>query len=250
MIIAPDQGSLLFVTQHDHAHFASELLSLWCSEGLPTHPRRRELLWAALEHDNGWREIDSAPMICARDGKPHDFMTMPTATRWEIWRRGTTRYLDTEPYAALLIVRHALRLHRSHRDDPDWADILAEWSQLETAAIEAHGFDSAMIDLDYRWIDLTDSLSLTACCRWTDELKIEGYRAQLRVDESSTNATPASDTPAGETLCIEPFPLAGATTLKIACRRIPRRTYTSDTDLAIELASARWQPLSVRIAPF
>ncbi len=240
MIIAPDQDHLFFVTQHDHAHFAREMLSLWRTEGLPKHPRRRELLVAALEHDNGWREIDSAPMVRAKDGQPHDFMTVPTATRWEIWRRGTTRYRKTEPYATTLIVRHALHLHRSHLVDAAWANILEEWRQLEADMIEEHGFDTEMIALDYRWIQLTDSLSLTACNRWTDEFETEGYRAQLRTDDGSTGAT----------LLIDPFPLAGTTTLNVACRRIPQRVYASDTDLAVELASTRWQQLSVRIAPF
>ena len=40
---------------------------------------------------------------------------------------------------------------------------------------------------------------------------------------------------------IDPFPLAGATTFRLSGRKVPERRFESDADLAVELASARWQ---------
>jgi len=74
-------GELLVITQNDHAHFAAELLSLWRRDDLPTHPRRRELLLAAREHDNGWREADSSPSRNPVNGRPHDFLSLPVSRR-------------------------------------------------------------------------------------------------------------------------------------------------------------------------
>ena len=86
---APMDGRLLVVSQNDHAHFAAELLALWRADGLPDHPRRRRLLFAAREHDNGWRETDSAPFCDREKGRPHDFMStspsswvLPTMCGW------------------------------------------------------------------------------------------------------------------------------------------------------------------------
>lgn len=45
----------VLTTQTDHAFFSGEVLSLWREDGLPQHPRRGDLLFAAREHDNGWR---------------------------------------------------------------------------------------------------------------------------------------------------------------------------------------------------
>jgi len=50
-------------------------------------------------------------------------------------------------------------------------------------------------------------------------------------------------------LRLSPFPLAGATTLQVPCRRIPNRPYRGDADLGGELATARWGELAVRVVP-
>jgi len=242
MIVAPANDQLLIVTQNDHAHFASELLSVWRKNGLAEHPRRRELLFAAREHDNGWREIDAAPTYHPKNGRPHDFMSVPRELRWEIWRRGTARFFDAEPYATLLILRHAIHLHRSHENDPDWQDIFTEWKEQEAFLLEATGIAKTKLVADYPWIDLTDRLSLVACNRWTDAFEANGIRAELRID-------PRRDTLTDTTLTLDPFPLAGATTLRLACRLIPDRPYSGDTDLGTELAIARWQHSAVRVAP-
>ena len=241
MIVTPIHGQLLVITQNDHAHLAGELLSLWRTDGLPEHPRRRQLLFAAREHDNGWREADSAPRCRRRDGRPHDFMTVPRELRWEIWHRGTRRFIEREPYAALLIVRHARELHRAHRQDPAWSEVLADWRDLEADLAEQTGASAEVIAGDYRWIDLTDCLSLAACDRWRKGVTGHGYQAELRTgDDRSALAL---------TLALRPFPLAGTTTLKVACRWIPDRSYAGDADLGVELAAARWRQLAVRFAP-
>lgn len=243
MIVAPvSDRRLLVVTQNDHAGLASELLSLWRGDALPEHPRRRELLFAAREHDNGWREADSAPRCRKGVGRPHDFISVPRELRWEIWHRGTTRYLDREPYAAALILRHALHLHRSHATDPSWAETFGRWRDLDAELLERHGFDAAELDRDYRWIDLTDRLSLDVCDRRTEPIFAYGFTARARF-------TPDGDPLLGNTLTVTPFPLAGTTTLRVSCRLIPDRAYAGDADLATELALARWQHCAVRITP-
>ncbi len=239
MIVAPVDGRLLVITQNDHAHFAGELLALWRSDGLPEHPRRQSLLFAAREHDNGWAEIDSAPMCHPRSGRPLDFIAVSRDTRWDVWRRGTRRYVERDPYAALLIVRHAVHLHRSQSQDSEWAAVFAEWHELEAELTAAAGGAEADVEQDYRWIELTDLLSLAVCNRWTRELELHGFRGALQGSDS--------DALTG-TLALDPLPLAGVTTFRIACRLIPERRYSGDADLGTELAIARWQDYAVRVA--
>ena len=235
-------GALRCVTQNDHAHFAAELLSLWRRDGLPDHPRRKALLFAAREHDNGWRETDAAPR-CSPDGRPHDFLSLPEPERRELWNRGVVRYRGQEPYGALLIVRHALTLHRDRDDDPAWHGVLDTWRGLEEELLEASGAEPSAVDGDYRFLDLADLASLLVCCPWRDPFERHGHRLELvsPPDPASPDELP--------TLGIDPFPLAGATTFDIPCRRIPARTYGGDGDLAMELATARWGRLRVRVGP-
>ena len=55
-----------------------------------------------------------------------------------------------------------------------------------------------------------------------------------------------------ETVRLEPFPLAGATTFRVPCRYLPLRSdggYRGDADFGGELIRARWGEMTVRIAP-
>ena len=235
--VTSDQGTLLFVTQPDHARFAGELLSLWRTDGLPDHPHRAEILFAAREHDNGWREADAAPRWDRERGRPHDFVSMPREERIEIWQRGTARFAGEHPYATLLIVRHALQLHqdRFRGEQEGWEGFQDYLEELQRGLLESAGASEEEILADYRWIDLTDLLSLATCNRWTDPFTRHGVRGELAVSGRALR------------LALDPFPLAGATTFRIPCRRIADRPYAGDADLAVELAEARWGEMAVKV---
>lgn len=238
MIVTPlDSGDLLFVTQTDHAKLSAELLSLWTRD-LPEFPWRKDLLEATREHDNGWAEIDSAPLV-DKDGKPHDFRTIPGEIRRDLWTTGTRRHVETNPLVALWIVRHALYLHQSSRNRPDWKPIFDSWVELEESLLAAGPWTADEIDAGYRLLNLADAVSLLACTLGRDTGEAHGYR--FRVEVIPENSSQLS------TVFIDPFPLAGSTTFKILCRWISRRRFDSDSDLAFELASARWRRLEVRI---
>jgi hypothetical protein len=232
VIVVPEGSELLLITQPDHAHFSGELLSLWRADGLPVHPRRDDLIFAAREHDNGWREADAAPRWDAERGRPHDFLSLPRQERIEIWERGTTRFAARRPYAALLIARHALNFFRSRREEEEWAAFVGFLEDFERSLLEETGVSREELNADYRLIDLADQISLAACNGWRESVARYGVRIE----------------PRDGTLGLDPFPLAGATSFRIPCRRIPKRVYRGDADLGGELAAARWKERSVRVA--
>ena len=232
MIAVPEGSSFLLITQPDHAHLAGEVLSLWRADGLPDNPRRDDLLFAAREHDNGWREADAAPRWDAERGRPHDFITLPARERIEIWERGVCRFAAERPYASLLIARHALNLFGGHRGREEWDRLLDFLEDFENGLIEQTGVEPETLEEDYRWIDLADQISLAACAHWREPAGRYGVRV----------------VPVDGTVSLDPFPLAGATTFRVSCRRIPARAYRGDADLGGELAAARWEETAVRIA--
>jgi hypothetical protein len=234
MIVVPEGPTLLLVTQPDHAHFSGELLSLWRAGGLPEHPRRADLLFAAREHDNGWREADAAPRWNAASGRPHDFMTLPRQERIEIWERGTCRFATERPYAALLITRHALNLFGGRRGEEGWDSFLDFLNDFEGSLLEETGAGREEVEADYPLIDLADLISLTACTRRSEPVERHGVRI-----------APA---PEANAVGLAPFPLAGATTFRVPCRRVPLREYRGDADFGGELAAARWEEMTVRLA--
>jgi hypothetical protein len=232
MIVVPEGSALRFITQPDHAHFAGELLSLWRTGGAPAHPRRADLLFAAREHDNGWREADAAPRWDAERGRPYNFLTLPREDRISVWERGACRFAADRPYAALLITRHALNLFQNRRQEEGWDAFVAFLVDLERSLLDETGVPRQELEADYRLIELTDQISLAACNGRREPAECRGVRIE----------------PGTDAVGVEPFPLAGATTFRVPCRRIPGRVYRGDADLGGELAAARWEELSVRVA--
>jgi len=232
MIVVPEDSAFLLITQPDHAHLAGEILSLWRAGGLPDNPRRDDLLFAAREHDNGWREADAAPRWDAERGRPHDFITLPARERIEVWERGACRFAAERPYASLLIARHALNLFGGRRGEEGWDRLLDFLEDFARDLLEQTGVEPETLEKDYRWIDLADQISLAACARRREPAGRHGVRI----------------VPRDGAIGLDPFPLAGATTFRVACRRIPARSYRGDANLGGELAAARWEEMAVRIA--
>ncbi|HEV7515548.1 MAG TPA: DUF3891 family protein, partial [Thermoanaerobaculia bacterium] len=186
--------------------------------------------------DNGWRETDAAPHCDVPRGRPHDFLSIPEEERIAIWERATARFAGSQPYASLLITRHALTLNRDRRGDtsqPEWQGFFAYLDELERGLLEATGATPEEVAADYRFLDFGDLASLVVCNRWSEPFLRHGRRGAW----------------AGGTLHLDPFPLAGATSFAIPCRRIPARPYRGDADLGGELAAARWEEMRVRVAP-
>lgn len=232
-VIVVDEGDLLrVITQSDHARFAAELLSLWRTGSLPDHPRREQLLFAVKEHDNGWREADAAPWIDPATQRIYDFTSFPDSERLEIWKRGILRFADQHPYSALLIAEHAEFIHRPPSDD--WQDLFDQIEPLRVEWLDRAATNYSEIQEDYRHLELADALSLAYCTRRSDPWK--GRFATALV--------------AGDVLHLEPFPLAGTTTFQIPVRRILHQPYSTDSEAGSALARARWDQLTVKVAPF
>jgi hypothetical protein len=234
---APESAWRL-ITQPHHAFFAAELLALWRTDGLPERPHREDLLFATREHDNGWRELDASPTVDRERGVPRDFLTVPAALRREVWTRGTERYVEERPRAALLIVQHALHLFRDSATSAESADFLAQLRSVRDELMaQTSASDSGVLE-NHAWLDLADRISLVACGALPRLDEPDGRTVTLEAEDSATGRV---------RLAIHPFPLAGATTFKIPCRAVPGRFYAGDADFAVEAASATWKELAVTV---
>jgi hypothetical protein len=230
MIVVDLGNSLRCITQGDHAHFAADLLSLCRFPDLEAHPRRASLLEAVRQHDNGWRELDAAPRVDPQTQSPYSFETLPADPRRDLWTRGTQRFREQAPLVALLITEHALELHREHAGDELWDEWLAEVSSLRSELLEETGLPEDELAGDYRYLRFADQCSLAACHQSPTPFVALGTRIAFT----------------GDSLCLDPLPLAGATTFELRCRHVPTRAYSSDLDLGTELATARWETLRIR----
>jgi hypothetical protein len=200
------------------------------------HPHRQELLLAAREHDNGWREADAAPRVDPISGRPLDFRDLTSADRIEIWRRGVRRFGKERPLVALLILHHARQIHNDDWQRADWMEFGDEIEELRLDLEDASGIETSTVAAAHRFLELADLLSLGACGALGAGVSRHlsgGYRFEAELGR----------------IALDPFPLAGATSLDVAYRSLPGQARDGAAGLAVELAEARWRRLPVHVEP-
>lgn len=189
MIVRRRNASLLLITQPDHAALSARIMEQWTADGLPQSPRRQEILLAVREHDNGWRDVDAAPIVDAASGRLLDFINAPDAVRQAVWPRGTG-HLAATPYAAALVAQHALHIYSHYRERPAWSDFFAATEKER----DRHLSGAAPLALeqllrDYAFVRLGDLISLSFCTggaiKNTDHA---GYA--VRLDGARVTVTP------------------------------------------------------------
>jgi hypothetical protein len=224
VIIRPTESSHLLITQPDHAALAARIMQQWRADGLAHAPRRRAILLAVEEHDNGWREVDAVPMVDEASGRVLDFVNAPDEVRRAIWPRGVERLAAT-PYAAALVAQHAVHIYRRYRDDPHWASFFATMEAARDRHL--HAASVAIEDLlhEYFFLRIADLASLTFCNAWTDtQTDDSGYTVHLD----------------GVRLVVTPDPFdGGEIELEITGRELPAGPFLSAADVQRAWSAAR-----------
>ena len=224
MIVRRTDSTVLLVAQPDHAALAARIMRCWRDDELARSPRRDEILYAVEHHDDGWLEVDRAPIVDETTGEVLDFITSPVSVRRGIWPRGVALLAST-PYAAALVAQHAVHVYRRYRDDDTWAPFFSEMESLR--AHHLHGASPATLEMllaDYRWLRTGDILSLCFCNGWTD----------VQHDERGGSARLA-----GDRLVLTPDPFGGGEVpLAVPSRQLPAAPFASADAAAAAYARA------------
>jgi hypothetical protein len=216
MIIRTTDASLLLVTQPDHAALARRVINHWMTDGFASAPRRASILHAVAEHDNGWRDVDAAPLVDGRSGRILDFVSAPVELRQGIWPRGVGR-LGDDPVAAALVAQHAIQIYSRFHGDADWTAFFSRMAVLRDQYCAAAALPLDALERDYFFLRIADVISLTFCSAWTDPQRVGEYG--IRLD--------------GSVLTIHPDPFAGGRVpLEVPARRMANRSFSSSADAA------------------
>jgi hypothetical protein len=221
MIVRETPTSFLLITQPDHATLARHLMEPWGA--LARAARRASILHAIQEHDNGWREPDSAPIVDPATGRILDFVTAPTRVREAVWPRGVAR-LAEDPWAAALVAQHALTIYERFRTDAEWSAFFSRMTAARDHHLHVAGLAHDALQHDYVFLRIGDLASLTFCNEWTDEQQFDRYAVRLE----------------GSRLVISPDPYdGGALSFEVTARELPRRSYGSDADARAAFLAGR-----------
>jgi len=216
MIIRPAGSAQLLIAQPDHAALAAHVMRHWRHDGFPEAERQASILLAIQEHDNGWREVDAAPIVDSA-GCILDFVSAPDHVRRGVWPRGVKR-LEAAPHAAALVAQHAIHVYRRYRGDPDWAPFFTELEGIRDRHLEVASVARDDLLREYFYLRIGDLLSLTFCNGWIETQRDEsGYAVRLD----------------GDRLLITPDPFEGREiAIEITARELPLQPYSSASDAA------------------
>lgn len=186
----------------------------WVADDFRRAPRLASILHAIEEHDNGWRELDAAPIVDDRTGQILDFITAPADVRQGVWPRGVGR-LAHVPWAAALVAQHAIHVYDRYRPDAAWTPFFATMEALRAQHVRAANLTIDLLTTDYLFLRVADLISLVFCNAWTGPERHEQY--VIRND--------------GSRLTIEPDPFRGdVVPLTVRARELPRRTFQGAAD--------------------
>jgi hypothetical protein len=188
MIIRPHGSRQLLIPQPDHAALAGRIMQDWADDDFPASPRRAEILRAIAEHDNGWREVDSAPLVDPATGNLLDFVRAPDDLRQGVSPRGVER-LAHRPYTAALVAQHALEIYARYRPEPQWQPFFADMEAARDRHLHQACVGLDELQRDYLFVRAGDLISLTFCAGWREEQAVAG-RYLVRLEGNELFVTP------------------------------------------------------------
>jgi hypothetical protein len=164
MIIQRHPSGTVAIRQADHAAFAAFLLEHWSDHNFPKNPLRDDIILATREHDSGWREFDAAPRIDPNTHLPVNFISIEAEEAHDIWRKSAMKYLETNPFVALLITHHAYAINEvAHRRAAVWKPFFTELAQLRAELRIKLGMTQNEVESSYSFLRMADWFSLAIC---------------------------------------------------------------------------------------
>lgn len=248
MIVRRIGSDLLLIAQLEHSKLAGRIMTAWRADGFLDRPTRARVLEATSVHDQGWRQVDAAPIVDPETGTPYDVVNAPLEIRQGAFPRAVEELARQDPYIAALVAQHAVTVYRRYDTTPEWTEFFPRLERRRDELLaETQPLDFETFMRDYAIVRIGDRWSLVFCNGWLEPNEMLGYTAQLHGSvpaaghgngDSDGNGSD-SGTVNGGWLQITPDPFAGAIVpIDVPAWRIPARRYASDADLRDAVAQA------------
>jgi hypothetical protein len=217
MIVRYDSdGSLILVTQNDHARLSGLMAAHWGNARF-AQPRPYESVVRATQyHDLGWLEYEMNPRYDAETGKVTNFLDVPNEPgHLRAFERSHEQLTSIDPYAGLLVTKHRTGVYQARYGvltKPTPPPVRAHSAALATfiARSEAEqnillaALDNQEFKVNFNLLQVWDLLSLWICCNeqpkelWVEPVP-ENYDGGLG---TGIKFTPEDS----RTIAVQPYP--------------------------------------------
>jgi hypothetical protein len=273
MIRKAHQNELLIITQNDHAELAGQLVK-HIGNGLFAAPvPLASVSLAVAEHDRGWIRQDAAPQFNPERLPAHVF-EIDHAISLAAWTESVNLSAAKDPYAALLISLHSMRLaaHVANRLSPkqDQASRIQAFKvqqflhlQIEIqenlrrrlglrvdvplrGGLAERGIspEEDLLAANFHLMQLLDQVSLNLCF---DDVLFDSV-GSVSPRPGARPVTIQIDRPDIRVMRLDPWPFDDAVIdLKIPAKRLSIRGYRDEADLAAACEKGLQITLDVRV---
>lgn len=263
MILQEHGDDLVLIRQTDHAALSGFFAREWGNELFKRPEPFDSFLFAASEHDNGWREWELAPQVDPKAHLPYSFMSIPTEQHIALYQRGIERILKADRYAGLLVSMHCAGLYdRTRATIPGFSAKYVKSAETELV----NGFlqslklqqlrlkvdlraDPVMknysqdktVETNSRRLEALDRLSLYFCLAPLQDAVMEG----VPVDDQGSDVDWELHPEPNNVVSLSPYPFRREPLeVSILARRVPKRLYTDSTHLQKTLAQAPYTAIN------
>jgi hypothetical protein len=106
LVVTERENEILLFEQHEHARVCGELAKQWRDDYFCGHDKRASVIYAIIEHDNGWIELDQKPLLNKETSLPYSFIDYPLSPKLAAYTTCINRVEKEDDYAALICSLH------------------------------------------------------------------------------------------------------------------------------------------------
>lgn len=257
MIIRQEENGLLFITQPAHAWLAGKLAALWGNDSFDKPTPFEAVVLATRLHDIGWLDWDAFPRL-AEDGRPVNFLNTNLEETIPVWRKAVRHVSLMDPFAAMLVSRHASTIYQLRLGREVDPEIQAE---TKTMLDEQNGIRETIgkglarhplyspflgrLEVIYRWLRICDLFSLALCVAFLPE---SGTIDEVPGNERAEFRTIHYSRPKPFELHLEPSPFSEPIIkLSLQTRFVDATTFADQQSYQAALEQAPIRPQEVTV---
>jgi hypothetical protein len=157
MIVRERSDSYVLIKQHDHGLLSGEFARYWAERPRPL----QSTIYAIMEHDVGWQNLDTPVSWSEKTGKPYSFTNYPMGPKLQAYKEGLNFLEARNPYAACLCSMHYTSLVGDTEQEVRFRESeTARQRKIESAMNKE---ESTNLEHNFRLLQLCDDLSLFVC---------------------------------------------------------------------------------------
>jgi hypothetical protein len=178
VIVREKNGGFVLVEQHEHGKISGEFARHW-NEGLTP---LESTLYAIVNHDVAWRELDRKLSWNPETGSPYTFIDYPLVPKLEAYTKGIDLVESHSPYAGCLCSMHYASFVKNFTEEFAVSFKDSEERRQERLKRGMGEDELANLGHNFRLLQLCDDLSLFVCLNEPGRNDFPWYRQGFKFE--------------------------------------------------------------------